>query len=66
MDWIRLRGALIRAFWTFVFPTIGLVVTYLLEPGRLQEFGVSDGAIAMAIGAVLYGLKRMIWPNTVL
>ena len=66
MDWIRFRGALIRAFWTFVFPALGLVVTYLLEPGRLAEFGVSEGAIALAIGAVLYGLKRLFWPNSVI
>ena len=66
MDWLRFRAAIIRAFWAFVMPAIGVIVTYLLEPGRLEEFGVNQGAIALGIGALLYGLKKLLWPDTVL
>lgn len=66
MDWIRVRAALIRAFWTVVFPLIGGLVAYLLEPGVLEEVGVTNAGVALAIGAVLYGLKKLIWPDTVL
>lgn len=66
MDWIRVRAALIRAFWTVVFPLIGGLVAYLLEPGVLEEVGVTNAGIALAIGAVLYGLKKLVWPDSVL
>ena len=66
MNWIRLRGALIRAFWTFVLPALGAVITYLLRPGMLEEFGITDGTMVLAIGAVLYGVKKAAFPNTVL
>jgi len=66
MDWLILRAALIRAAWTFIFPAIGLGITWLLEPGRLAEFGVTDGTLALAIGAVLYGAKKALWPDTVI
>jgi hypothetical protein len=66
MDWIRVRAALIRAFWTVVFPLIGGLVAYLLEPGVLEEVGVTNAGVALAIGAVLYGLKKLIWPDSVL
>lgn len=66
MNWIRLRGGLIRAFWAFVMPAIGAAITYLLQPGTLAEFGVTDGTIALFIGGVLYGVKKIVWPDTVL
>lgn len=66
MDWTRLRAALIRGFWTIVFPLIGALVTYLLEPGVLEEVGVTNAAIALVVGGLLYGLKKLIWPDTVL
>jgi len=66
MDTNRLRAAIIRAFWTVVFPLIGGLVAYLLEPGALEDVGVTNAALALGIGAVLYGLKKLIWPNTVL
>jgi len=66
MDWTRLRAALIRGFWTIVFPLIGSLVTYLLKPGVLQEVGVTNAAIALVIGGLLYALKKFIWPDTVL
>jgi hypothetical protein len=66
MDWIRVRAAIIRAFWTVVFPLIGGLVAYLIEPGVLEEVGVTNASIALIVGAVLYGLKKLIWPDTVL
>lgn len=66
MDWLRLRAGLIRALWTVVFPAIGAGVAYLLQPGALEEFGVTDGTIALVIGGVLYGIKKIVWPDTVL
>jgi hypothetical protein len=66
MDKQRILAAIIRAFWTVVFPLIGALVTYLLEPGVLEEVGVTNAGLALAIGAVLYGLKKLIWPDTVL
>lgn len=64
MDTGRLSAALIRAFWTVVFPLIGGLVAYLLEPGVLEEVGVTNAGLVLVIGAVLYGLKRYIWPDT--
>jgi len=66
MDWTRVQAALIRAFWTVVFPLIGGLVTHLIEPGVLEEIGVTNASIALIVGAVLYGLKKLIWPDTVL
>jgi len=66
MDTHRLRAAVIRALYTVVFPLIGALVTYLLEPGILEEVGITNGVLALGIGAVLYGLKKYIWPDTVL
>lgn len=66
MDWIRVRAALIRAFWTVVFPLIGSLVVYLMEPGVLEEVGVTNGGLALGIGAALYGLKKLFWPDSVL
>ena len=64
MDSERLVAAIIRAFWTVVFPLIGAGVTYLLEPGALEKIGVTNGALALGIGAVLYGVKKYLWPDT--
>jgi hypothetical protein len=64
MNWQKLEGALIRAFWTFVFPAIGGGVAYLLEPGVLQSVGVENAVLAYGIGAILYGLKKFLWPDT--
>jgi hypothetical protein len=66
MDTNRLRAAIIRAFWTVIFPLIGSLVAYLLEPGVLEEVGVTIPALALGIGAVLYGVKKYIWPDTVM
>ena len=64
MDTERLTAAIIRAFWTVVFPLIGGLVTYLLEPGALESVGVTNGALVLAIGAVLYGVKKWLFPDT--
>ena len=64
MDWKRVRAALIRAFWTFVFPMLGVLVTWLANDQNLQEIGVTDAVMASLIAAVLYGVKRLIWPDT--
>jgi hypothetical protein len=66
MDWIRFRGALIRFFWTVVFPAIGGMVVYFNDPKVMEEFGVTNSAIVLGIGATLYFLKKLFWPNTVL
>lgn len=64
MDTDRLLAAVIRAFWAFVMPALGGLVTWLLEPGALEEIGITNAALALGIGAVLYGLKKMLWPET--
>lgn len=64
MDTERLTAAIIRAFWTVVFPLIGGLVAYLLEPGALEGVGVTNGALVLAISAVLYGVKKWLFPDT--
>ena len=64
MDTERIVAALIRAFWTVVFPLIGGLVAYLLEPGVLEEVGVTNAGLALVIGAVLYGIKKYAFPDS--
>ncbi len=64
MDWERLQAAAIRAFWAFVLPAIGGLITYLLQPGVLQSIGVENAALAYGIGALLYGVKKFAFPDT--
>lgn len=64
MDWARLKAALIRAFWSFVFPMIGVLVTWLANDQNLQDVGVTDAVLASVIAALLYGVKKLIWPDT--
>lgn len=66
MDWIRFRGAIIRFFWTVVFPAIGGLVVYFMDPSVLEEFGVTNSTIVLVVGAVLYGLKKLLWSDTML
>jgi len=66
MNWARLQASLIRAFWTFIFPMIGVLVLWLTDVTNLQAVGVEDALVASLIAAVLYGLKKMIWPDTTL
>jgi hypothetical protein len=46
MDWKRIRAALIRAIWTFVFPMLGVLVTWLANDQNLQEIGVTNAVMA--------------------
>ena len=64
MDWDRFVAALIRAFWSVVFPLIGAGVAWLANPGNLEEVGVTNGTVAIVVGGILYGLKKAIWPDT--
>jgi len=64
MNWKLLQAALIRAFWTIVFPLIGAGVAWLANPGNLESVGVENATIALIGGGVLYGIKKAIWPDT--
>jgi hypothetical protein len=64
VDWARIKAALIRAFWTFVFPMIGVLVLWLTDVVNLQSIGVTDAVLASLIAAVLYGVKKLVWPDT--
>ncbi|MFA5387839.1 MAG: hypothetical protein WC322_05675 [Candidatus Paceibacterota bacterium] len=64
MDWTKLQAALIRAFWSIVFPLIGAGVVWLQDADNLNEIGVTNGGATVVIGAVLYGLKKYLFPDT--
>jgi hypothetical protein len=66
MDWKRFQAALIRGFWTIVFPLIGALVNWLATGDNLKEIGVTNAAVILVVGGALYGLKKLLWPNTVL
>ncbi len=66
MNWERLQAALIRGFWSTVFPLIGALVLWLANSQNLQDIGVEDTFVASIIAGVLYGLKKVIWPDTTL
>ena len=66
MDWLRFRAALIRFFWTVVFPAIGGLVVYFNDPKVMEEFGVTNSTIVLAIGATLYFIKKLAFPNSTL
>lgn len=66
MDFLRLRAALIRGFWAVVMPLIGSLVVYLLEPGVLEDVGVTNAAAALVIGGLLYAVKKYAFPDTTL
>jgi uncharacterized membrane protein YhhN len=66
MDWSRFQAALIRAFWTVVFPLIGALVNWLATGENLKEIGVTNAAVILVVSGALYGLKKFIWPDTVL
>jgi hypothetical protein len=66
MDWTLFRAALIRAVYTVIFPLIGALVTYLLGDGVLESIGVTNEMAALIIGGILYGVKKLLFPDTVL
>jgi hypothetical protein len=53
----------IRAAWFIIFTVIGEALTYLLD--NLTGLSLPSGTVT-AIGAVGYGLKKAIWPDTLL
>ncbi len=64
MDTAKLQAALIRAFYTFVFPLIGALIDWLLKSGNLESIGITDGLLIIGISAALYGLKKYLFPDT--
>lgn len=64
MDWDRLSAAIIRGFWTFVFPMLGSLVAWLANDKNLQSIGVDDVTLAAGIAGVLYFIKKLWFPNT--
>lgn len=64
MNWSKLSAAIIRAFWTVVFPLIGGLVNWLATGDNLQQIGVENAGVILVVGAFLYGLKKYLWPNT--
>ena len=67
MDWPRVKAALIRAFWAFVFPAIGYAVTLVLNALQgvdVTQMSWGNAAIIAAVSAALYGLKKQLWPDT--
>jgi len=66
MDTDKLQAAVIRAFYTFIFPLIGAGLDWLLHDGNLESIGVNDGLLIVVFSAVLYGVKKYLFPNTVL
>jgi hypothetical protein len=64
MNWTRFKAALIRAFWTFVFPMLGVLVLWLTDVTNLQSVGIDGAVYASLIAALLYGIKKLFWPDT--
>ena len=64
MNWTRFKAALIRAFWTFIFPMVGVLVLWATDIVNLQSVGIDNAMYASLIAAFLYGLKKLIWPDT--
>lgn len=64
MDTERLSAAIIRAFWTVVMPIIGALVNWLLTGTNLQEVGIESAPLILAVSAVLYGVKKWLFPDT--
>lgn len=64
VDWQRMKAALIRAFWAFVFPMVGVLVLYFADPEVLKEAGIDNALYVSVISGVLYGLKKLVWPDT--
>ena len=64
MNWPRFKAALIRAFWAFVFPMIGVLVLWATDIANLQAVGIDNAVYASLIAAFLYGFKKLLWPDT--
>lgn len=64
MDWSKLSAAVIRAFWTVVFPLIGALVNWLIAGDNLQSIGVENAGVILVVGGLLYGVKKYFFANT--
>lgn len=64
MNTTKLVAALIRAFWTVVFPLIGTLVNWLTTGDNLHEIGVDNAGVILVVGGILYGAKKYFWTNT--
>ncbi len=65
--WSNLKAALIRFFWTIVFPAIGFGVNLAYNAISGQDIAHMDAwnaAIVLGVGGVLYALKKKFWPDT--
>jgi hypothetical protein len=63
----RIKAALIRGFWSFVFPAIGYGVTLAInavEGVDLTSMSVGNAVIIGGVSAGLYALKKLYWPDT--
>ena len=60
----RMGPAAIRAMWTVVFGGVGSVVTYLSDTGTVVGLGAWSVPIALGVGGLCYGLKKLWWPDT--
>lgn len=67
LSWETTKAALIRAFWTFIFPSVGygvnLAINYI-EGVDLTYMPVGRAVLVAAIAAALYGVKKKYWPDT--
>jgi len=66
MDWIRFRAALIRGGWTALVMVAGAAITYLLGDGALESIGITNEQLIVIIGALIYAVKKYLFPDTVL
>lgn len=64
MDWSKLSAAVIRAFWTVVFPLIGALVNWLITGDNLQSIGVENAGVILVVGGLLYAVKKYFFANT--
>lgn len=64
MDWSKLSAAVIRAFWTVVFPLIGALVNWLITGDNLQSVGIENAGVILVVGGLLYAVKKYFFANT--
>ncbi|HRY87207.1 MAG TPA: hypothetical protein P5305_04910 [Rubrivivax sp.] len=67
LNWTNIKAALIRFFWTIVFPGIGFMVS--MSYNAIQGYDLSHAspanvAIVLGVGGALYAIKKKFWPDT--
>lgn len=62
-SWPRLKAALIRAFYAFVFPMLGALVMWATQTSNLESVGFTVIGAAL-LSAFFYGLKKWLWPDS--